>query len=347
MNGRLTALDPREGVAHRLLDRPSLEPRVEGGRGIDGEHPRVLRAREPERELQPLADVVLEQEARLDPDELGVGAGDATTGIEQRLARHGAGHGVVRPGEPVLRCLDDPRCQVAGVDHLRVRVRRRRRQHAAAGGQALRPVREAAGRVPPADDQSGPRHEGLGEPLPHDVLAVRLQLAVRLAPFLGRRRQLTHAGALRRRRREVGVDRDRRDEGVVADIAERIDRLPDDARHVAARVDDGVERAAGERGEVAVAVAVQLLDVREELGPRAAAVERGHGVPARERDLARVAAAELRAAEDEDAHPATLRQVQSLSWRGSRSCIARSEAGMTDAPRVSRRSSTGWGTKRR
>ena len=61
-----------------------------------------------------------------------------------------------------------------------------------------------------------------------------------------------------------------------------------------------------ERGEVAVAVAVQLLDVREQLGPRLPAVEERHVVTAFERRVDDVAAEELRSAENEDAHTLTL-----------------------------------------
>ena len=82
--------------------------------------------------------------------------------------------------------------------------------------------------------------------------------------------------------------------------------LSHDARHVAARVDDRVERASLERGQVAVAVAAQLLDVREQLGPRLAAVEERHVVAAFERRVDDVAAEELRSAENEDAHTLTL-----------------------------------------
>ena len=60
--------------------------------------------------------------------------------------------------------------------------------------------------------------------------------------------------------------------------------------------------APAQRVEVAVAVAAQLLDVGEELGPRLAAVEQRHVVAARERGVDRVAAEELRAAENEDPH---------------------------------------------
>ncbi len=88
----------------------------------------------------------------------------------------------------------------------------------------------------------------------------------------------------------------------MADVAERVERLADDARDVTARVDDRVEARGPRRVEVAVAVAAQLLDGREELGPRLAAVEERHVVAAFERRVDDVAAEELGSAEDEDAH---------------------------------------------
>src|SRR5205814_5492344 len=92
-------------------------------------------------------------------------------------------------------------------------------------------------------------------------------------------------------------------EDVAADlITQELRRLSHDARHVAARVDDAVERAAAERVELAVAVAVQMLDLGKELGVRPAAREDRHLVPAGEGSVDRVAAEELRPAEDEQAH---------------------------------------------
>ena len=88
----------------------------------------------------------------------------------------------------------------------------------------------------------------------------------------------------------------------MADVAERVERRCDDARHVAARVDDCIEAPPVECREVTVAVAAELLDVRKELGARLPAVEERHDVPARERGIDRMAAKELRAAENEDAH---------------------------------------------
>ena len=142
-----------------------------------------------------------------------------------------------------------------------------------------------------------------GKRSPDRVLAERLQLAVGLAPLLGRLGELCDRRLLGRRRRETRVDGDRRDERVVADVAAaRAMRLAHDARHVAARVDDGVEAAPAERVEVAVAVAAQLLDIREELGPRLAAVEERHLVTVVERGVDDMTTEELRPAEHEHAH---------------------------------------------
>ena len=60
--------------------------------------------------------------------------------------------------------------------------------------------------------------------------------------------------------------------------------------------------APAQRVEVAVAVAAQLLDIREELGPRLAAVEERHLVTVVERGVDDVTAEELRPAENEHAH---------------------------------------------
>src|SRR5581483_10174367 len=82
--------------------------------------------------------------------------------------------------------------------------------------------------------------------------------------------------------------------------------LAHDARHVAARVDDTVPAPAGERVELAVAVALQVLDLREELGIRLAAGEDRDVVSVGERRVDRVPPQELRAAEDEQPHPGYL-----------------------------------------
>jgi hypothetical protein len=99
----------------------------------------------------------------------------------------------------------------------------------------------------------------------------------------------------------------------VADVAERLDRLADDPRHVPARVDDRVERAAAKRAEVAVAIAAQLLDLGEEVRVRQAAVEQRDVVAARERALDDRAAEELRAAEDQSSDSASSTRSTSAS----------------------------------
>ena len=92
----------------------------------------------------------------------------------------------------------------------------------------------------------------------------------------------------------------------MADLAEGRERVANEARHAPARVDDRVERASGERAEVAVAVAAELFDAGEQVGPRPAAVEQGHVVTAFQGGVDHVAAEEERAAEDEDPHTLSL-----------------------------------------
>ena len=67
------------------------------------------------------------------------------------------------PREPRLGGVDDPRGEVAHVDDLERAAARRRCEHLPALGDALRPVGEAAGRIPRADDQPGPRDERIRE----------------------------------------------------------------------------------------------------------------------------------------------------------------------------------------
>jgi len=74
--------------------------------------------------------------------------------------------------------------------------------------------------------------------------------------------------------------------------------LPDDARQVAGDVDHGIPVAVAQRIEVAVAVAVKLLDLREELRVRLPAREGRDLVPARERAVDGRAAEELRPSEN-------------------------------------------------
>ena len=130
--------------------------------------------------------------------------------------------------------------------------------HVAAAGDAVRPVREPAGRVVGADDEPRPHAASTVRERALDLaLAERLERAVVLADLLGAglgerldRRVFVHD--LRERR----VDGDARDEDVVADRGgEQARARADDARDVAGGVDDGVPLPAAEPVEPAVAVA--------------------------------------------------------------------------------------------
>jgi hypothetical protein len=178
-----------------------------------------------------------------------------------------------------------------------------------AGGSASskprRPICEATSRVPGTDDQTRARHKRVCESRANDVFAKRLQWTVRLIGVFLRLLLELHdlvaltctggAGALR-------VDRHRRDECVVTDVAECVDGRSYDPGHKPGRVDDGVKAATNERSEVAVAIAAQLLELRKELGTRLAAVEQRDIVAARDRRFHDVAAEEDRATEDQDVH---------------------------------------------
>jgi hypothetical protein len=83
-------------------------------------------------------------------------------------------------------------------------------------------------------------------------------------------------------------------------VGEQLGRGADDARDVAGRVDDRVPAPALERSQVAVAVAAQVLRLRIELGPGAAAVEERQLVTGGERRLRDRAPEELRPAEQEE-----------------------------------------------
>src|SRR5690606_15356356 len=102
----------------------------------------------------------------------------------------------------------------------------------------------------------------------------------------------------------VGVDRNRRDEEVMADLAlQHLARIAHPERQAGRIVDAHVPLAPFQRLEITgVAVAVQLLDLPAPLRRRPfATIEQGHPVPARERigDLERPG--ETGAAENEDA----------------------------------------------
>ena len=116
-------------------------------------------------------------------------------------------------------------------------------------------------------------------------LAQRLERAVGFArDFFGRRLESGDRGAFVGGVAEIGVDRDGRHEDVVPDVRrQQRRRVFDVARDVARVVDDDVPLAGGERLEVAVAIAVQLLEVGEAAGVGLAAIEERQRVAVRAR----------------------------------------------------------------
>ena len=210
------------------------------------------------------------------------------------------------PPGPLPREADEPRAEVARVDELHRRRRIARREHVAAVREAPRPVREAVGRIERADDQPGAdARAAVAVDLVEHGLARGLQRAVvGLHVFARRILELRDRRRLGHRLAEVAVHGDARHEDVALDrVAQQLDRLPEDPRHVAARVDDAVPASARERVERAVAVADEMLDLRKQLGVRLAAREDRHLVPVGERGVDGVPAEELRPAEDEQLHP--------------------------------------------
>ena len=193
--------------------------------------------------------------------------------------------------------------EVADVDELDVSLRRRRGEHLAAARETVGPGGEPSRRIVGADDETGADDQRpVSEHVLDGAFAEGLQRAVvlvRVAHLLDRlvrerpdRARLVHGAA------EVGVDGDAGDEGVAAGAwLEERRRRADNARDVATRVDHGIPLTPREHLEAAVAVAVQLLDLRIELRARPAAVEEGELVTAAESGVGDRPAEEPRAAE--------------------------------------------------
>jgi hypothetical protein len=191
------------------------------------------------------------------------------------------------------------------VDHLHRLTRRRRREHVTAGGHAGRPVREAAGGVERPDDQAGAQDDRpAGERVLHRALAGDLQRAVALAGDLVARRVRRHfgqgAGLVESRHGVVGVDAAARDEQVARrGRCEQSGRALDVGREVARHVDDRVEATPAQAVEAPRPLAGDVLGLREEPWPRAAAVEQGEVVVALECERRQMPPGEARASKDE------------------------------------------------
>ena len=126
------------------------------------------------------------------------------------------------------------------------------------GQYVKRPVGSHGPTIRPGRGMNAPR-----EARAHDVLAVGLQLAVGLAPLLGRLCELANGDASVGGVETIGVDRDGRDERVVADVgrARRACARRCAARSRSCRRPRRTSRPSS-ADEVAVPVAAQLLDVR-------------------------------------------------------------------------------------
>src|SRR5439155_12901927 len=171
-------------------------------------------------------------------------------------------------------------------------------EYLAAVGDSRQPVREAVRGVVRSDDQPGSDTEAApAEDVGHHLLAERLQRAVRREGDLldGRIVECSDRRPLVVARGSLRIDGAARDEGVLLDrTAEELRRGADDARREARGVDDRVPLAALESREIAVSIAQEPFDLREELGIRPASREDGHLVATVERRLDDVAAEEQR-----------------------------------------------------
>jgi hypothetical protein len=94
---------------------------------------------------------------------------------------------------------------------------------------------------------------------------------------------------------------------------QQCNRLLDDPRVVAARVDDRVPRAAAKRVEVAVAVSTEVLRLGKEVGIGLTTREGRDVVAARERGLDRDTPGELRPAENQKSDSASSKRSTSAS----------------------------------
>ena len=162
------------------------------------------------------------------------------------------------PADVAFAEFDDPLREIPHVDGLSLPLGRRRGEDLASACEAVRPVREAAGRIVRADDQPGANDESaFAQFLQHNRLAQRLEWPVAVVRDLAvrevtERRQRT---VLVDRPAEVGVDGDSRDEAVATRVSQCLGGGAHDLGQVAARVDHGVPRSPGQRAEIACAIA--------------------------------------------------------------------------------------------
>ena len=146
-------LGVRQGGADRLLQCSEREARVDRLPDVDAIRSSERRVGKPERKLHPLADLLLEEKLVRDPRRSRVARRDRATALEElRECDSGMG-GVVCAALPRLAERDRPLGEVAHVDHLRGAFGRAGRENLSTTGEAVRPVREAAGGVVWPDDE--------------------------------------------------------------------------------------------------------------------------------------------------------------------------------------------------
>ena len=302
------AAQPIQRVADGVDQRANGEARLQrlGDRDLHEPGVGLVAFREPERQVGPGLDLVPEQERLVGPRDFRLrlrnpGAGGEKVAHVEVRCRPG---GLERAARLPFQQRDHPHREVAHVDELQAAQGLAGRQHHAARGDAPRPVAEAVGGIVRADDQAGPDHQrAFAECLAYLVFAERFQRPV------GFRRHRFRAAIAERcdrrvfgdvRHAHVGIDRNRGDEEIAADaVAQRRRALRRDGGNVSAGVDRRVPAAPGEGFEALRAIADEGLDARVR---RAAAIEVGDGMPARERGISESTADEDRAAENEEPH---------------------------------------------
>jgi hypothetical protein len=103
-------------------------------------------------------------------------------------------------------------------------------------------------------------------------------------------------------------------------------------RSVRGGIDHGVEGSAAERPQFTVAVAPQLLDLREEVWVLPPAVEKRHFMSSGERGFDDVTANENGSTEDQDLHVTRRLSSQGRPYRGSTSSVGAVASGSTVQP---------------
>jgi hypothetical protein len=115
----------------------------------------------------------------------------------------------------------------------------------------------------------------------------------------------SEGAVLAQRAGSVGIDRDARNEYVMADgVCQHLCGGMDDARHVTGGIDDPVPLPSSQDIEFAFTVATELLGLRKQIWIRAPAVEQRDVMPTRESAADDSAAEKLRPAENKQSHRA-------------------------------------------